>query len=147
VSQPLVPLIWAWLPVLAVRWIMSDSFAKERERQKLEPFCAARSPTGPFCRGKPWPARYATGASKCVLFCWPPSRSTAQVVLSAGLAAFDSMNRHPGSGQARSALAASQGGTAALRAGLLRNRLKNFVHPTLYTDFVHWRVGNLQSSP
>ena len=42
VSHPLVPLLWAWPPVLAVMWIMSDSFAGERERHTLETLLSSR---------------------------------------------------------------------------------------------------------
>jgi ABC-2 type transport system permease protein len=42
VSHPVVPLLWAWPPVLAVMWIMSDSFAGERERHTLETLLSSR---------------------------------------------------------------------------------------------------------
>jgi len=41
-TEPLIPLVWAWFPILLVINVVTDSFAGERERNTLETLLASR---------------------------------------------------------------------------------------------------------
>ena len=41
-SVPLLPVVWAWIPVFMTTWVVADAIAGERERHTLETLLASR---------------------------------------------------------------------------------------------------------
>lgn len=52
ITNPVVPLAWAWVPMFLVSTVIADAFAGERERHTLETLLATRLSDGAILFGK-----------------------------------------------------------------------------------------------